>query len=108
MAKRRQSPLDRARRLQDGRCPIHGIGCSQVSGMCREDTGEEYDPYLDADYRGRLYMVLECNRNDCGVRIRHLYNADGTIDIELMPQWKYLLTEGLIVGGKKEPAGSKG
>lgn len=78
MSRRKQSTEDRLRRMNDGRCPIHGTAMGQVDGW--------YYPEGE-----KPYTIEGCGRRDCHVRVK-AYSYDGPR--ELMPEWAHLLKEG--------------
>jgi len=77
---RKQSTSDRMRRLNQGRCPIHGTGMSQVDSW-----------YYPADREP--YTIVGCPRHDCDARAM-ANSYDGPW--EIMPECLYLLDERYI------------
>ena len=74
---KKQSLTDRLNRLNDGRCPIHGIWMSQVDGWYYPDDREPY-------------TIVGCPRSDCEARAK-ANSFDGPW--ELLPECLYLLDE---------------
>lgn len=78
---RKQSVIDRVKRLSEGRCPVHGIPMPQVDRWYAQEDGL---------LSGKQYTIVECPRADCQIRAK-AYQWDGPW--ELLPEWKYLLIE---------------
>ena len=79
---RKQSAADRQRRLDHGRCPIHGIGLSQQSPW-REEPDEGKRQRL-----GKRYILVSDGRNDCPLVIKS-YGRDGPHD--MLPEWAHIM-----------------
>lgn len=84
MAKK-QSKLDRLKRLNESRCPIHGLFMSQV--------GEHYiysDPCNtcgEKKFIDQLYIV-KCPRKNCDIKgVTESYD----LPVQLLPEFLYLL-----------------
>jgi hypothetical protein len=82
MERRKQSPIDRARRLEQGQCPIHGLRLRQVGDWHREEGGM---------FAGMECVLVECPRQDCRVRAKAYSLQNGPW--ELLPEWGYLLEQ---------------
>lgn len=95
-----QSFEDRVHRLQEGRCPVHGLWLLQVaSWTCPEGR------HWEADHAGcpcrpgaALYTLAGCPRGDCGVvaRVWNLASPPGPWELET--RWSRL-PEGYPDGG---------
>lgn len=79
---KKQSIQDRVKRINEGRCPIHGLYMPQV-GYWEEQKGGALD--------GAVVTEVECPRKDCNIRAKAA-GPDGPW--ELLPEWKYLLQDG--------------
>ena len=75
MSRAKQSAYDRAKRLSDRRCPIHGIGMSQVGLPLDDDDGHDHS-------------IASCPRRDCSI-LANGDNGDGRL--ELLPEWAHLI-----------------
>lgn len=91
----RQSAADRAKRLNSGCCPIHGIGMPQVGQHYYiVDEGPPLGvpmteiETLEATRMRYAYTIVECPREDCGVQAR-MQGPNGPA--ELLHEWEYLL-----------------
>lgn len=71
----KQSYFDRITRLNDGRCPVHGIGLSQIGR-----TGEG----------ANLRSIVGCGRRDCDISA-YAQSIDGPWT--LLPEHTHLLRE---------------
>jgi hypothetical protein len=68
-AKNRATQEARARRLQDMRCPLHGLPLGQVEGwMYRVDGSLHECPTCGCCCHGE-YSIAACSRKDCAVRV---------------------------------------
>lgn len=74
----KQTATDRHKRVQDRRCPIHGMEMGQV-GLWRKK-------------RTFVYLV-ECLRRDCQVQAIQNH-IDGPI--QLTPKWRHLLAPTVV------------
>lgn len=72
----RQSLEDRAARLKEGRCPIHGIPMTQTGWPRREN--------------GAVYFLVGCGRRGCGIEAKE-FTSQGPW--ELMPEFQYLINK---------------
>jgi len=75
----KQSKQDRLIRLSDGRCPIHGVGMSQID--------LEHVLLPCGHYEPKRYIV-ECTRNDCNIRA---YEEKPFKDAILFPEFQHLI-----------------
>ncbi len=76
MAHAKQSVADQAKRLNGGRCPVHGLGMGQV------------DRYYETD-DGQPFTIVGCPRRDCGIRAK-AYGLNGPwelVDDSEEAQW---------------------
>jgi hypothetical protein len=76
---RKQSAKDRIKRINEGRCPIHGVSMTQVS--C-------WDKQIGGALDSTDVCVVECPRRDCHIQAVAA-SADGPW--ELLPEWDPLL-----------------
>lgn len=76
---RKQSAKDRIKRINEGRCPIHGLYMPQV-GRWEEQIGGPLD--------GAQFTIVECPRNDCNIQAKAV-GPQGPW--ELLSEWDYLL-----------------
>jgi len=79
---RRQSAADRQKRLDEGRCPIHGIG------LCQIDSWYEEADWPKRRTLGKHYTLVTDGRNDCPLVIK-AYDSDGPW--EVLPEWEHIL-----------------
>lgn len=97
----KQTVADRQRRLDEGCCPIHGLGMGQIDvwyyivesppplGVPMTEA-----QILQAMKKRPAYTIVECPRKDCGITAKQLDYAGPA---ELMEEWKYLLeTDGVM------------
>jgi hypothetical protein len=103
----KQSAADRAKRLDKGCCPIHGIGMDDIVDVHRATyyivetvpplgmpmTTEQIDNAMNLR---PVYVVVKCMRRDCEVRGRKYYRGDPLrVDyngpVDLLPEWEHLL-----------------
>ena len=75
MSRAKQSAFDRAKRLSNRCCPVHGLGMSQASTALADDDGREY-------------VLVDCPRRDCSILVK-AYSPDGPF--ELLPEWAHLI-----------------
>src|SRR5437660_11601375 len=75
-SKAKQSATDRLRRLQDRRCPIHGMNMLSDNGPCEQD--------------GIRFWVVHCLRRDCSLKMIS-YDEFGAGPWDLPPQFSHLL-----------------
>lgn len=101
----KQSRADRQKRLDEGRCPIHGCGMGQVSNfyfwswrrslkllptiraVMQHVPSERADATLE-DAGVRWVAICECPRGDCGIRA-YAHNVGGPW--QLLPEWAYII-----------------
>lgn len=74
----KQSAQDRAERLAEGRCPVHGIDMPQIA-VIREGTMER--------------CLVECPRGDCEIQGTSLQPSG---PVELLPKFRSLIGMGSI------------
>lgn len=72
----KQSYLDRITRFNDGRCPVHGIGLSQI-GLTDEGASSR--------------AIVGCGRRDCDITA-YAQTIDGPWT--LLPEHTHLLKKG--------------
>lgn len=106
----KQSRADRQKRLEEGRCPIHGCGMTQVFafyaskweypvGFARtmravmEDVpSKRAEAALDV-VGVRWVAINECPRGDCGIRT---YGHSVNGPWHLLPEWAYIIEDALL------------
>jgi len=71
------------KRVDEGSCPIHGIGLTPTSGWHNADG-------TPACHHGPFpqYILVECPRNDCDIKAKAT-SPDGPV--ELLPEFQHLL-----------------
>jgi len=72
----KQSTKDRELRLNEGRCPIHGLTMNQVT------------PWYESN--GVEFTVVACPRKDCEIKAK-AFDIEGPW--ELLPEFDYLLNQ---------------
>jgi hypothetical protein len=83
----KQSYSDRLKRLQEGRCPVHGVALDM-----------DYTPGCGYGSWGRR-AVLRCPRRDCGAMANVAFSGHWEpcdmeiLHVELLPRFQYLLDE---------------
>jgi hypothetical protein len=75
----KQSAADRQERLDEGGCPIHGIGLSQISGWYEETD------WTKRRTLGKHFTLVSDGREDCPL-VAKAYAFEGPY--ELLPEWK--------------------
>lgn len=63
MGRARQSPVDREKRLNEGRCPTHGLWMGQIDVW-----------YVNE--HGTAFTIVGCPRGDCTIKAK-AYSFDG-------------------------------
>lgn len=93
----KQTRADRERRLDQGCCPVHGVGMPQVGQWYYVvESGPplgvvmSMDEILDAMKLRSAYTIVECPRQDCDIQAK-ASSPQGPA--ELLPEWAYLLEE---------------
>ena len=76
---KKQSIGDRQKRLEECRCPIHGLALSQVSPYFQQSGGR---------FDGTEVCLAACSRSDCSIRV--VATGPGE-PVELLPEWEHLL-----------------
>ncbi len=74
---RKQSQIERANRLKQGSCPIHGSFMNQIDSWYYPEHGEPY-------------TIVGCSRRDCDAKAI-AYSIDGPW--RLLPECTYLISE---------------
>lgn len=99
-----QTFLDRAHRLQQGQCPVHGMRMRPVSArrFCEEDVPVQGDHEGCAHWfrgvHGPRWRRVQCPRSDCGVTAREWDLALHGGPYELEASWEGL-PDGWPAGG---------
>lgn len=81
---KKQSNLDRIKRLKEGRCPIHGTPMTQI--------GLE-DILMPCGHWEFGRYVVGCGRKDCEIKA---YEEEPFKDAVLLPEFQYLINENNI------------
>lgn len=93
----KQTRRDRERRLEEGCCPIHGLGMGQVDGWYyMDEEGQVHDAtMMEAESLKSMnireeYTIVGCPRRDCDIRA----TATGPASpCKLLPKWAYILDD---------------
>lgn len=95
----KQTRADRERRLVHGGCPVHGIGMVLAGDFYYVvESGPPLGVPMTqgeilASMKMRIaYTIVECPRQDCGIRAK-LLGVERDSPCELLPESAYLLDE---------------
>lgn len=86
MARAKQSRADRERRLNEGRCPVHGIWMPQFSSWYLP-CGHSEPGFLTGD-EDAAYTIVSCPRADCGIMVK-AFDVFGPW--KLTKEWSWIL-----------------
>jgi hypothetical protein len=96
----KQSVEDKKKRLEDGRCPVHGLVMYQVSGPyyiveTPPPLGVMMDEHdiLESMTKQFAGVRVMCTRKDCGITAME---TEAFGPATLTPEWEYLLDESKV------------
>jgi hypothetical protein len=87
----KQSRADRLKRLQEGRCPIHGSWLSQTNCMV-DANHHEISEGDEEEHPEPWFFPMACPRKGCDIEVRALEDVVKG-PFELSPDFAYLLDE---------------